>query len=658
MLHGNGMMRYSTGVRMIRYGSVIRVNKPSNSCLKQSYQWRRGEAFGDQAAACTTRHNIVAQAALAEHEHASDCEDITGVVIGPSRNQDELNDVLLKMCPIARGFMPSIGSDSHQVAVFSGSGIQLGLDSTWRFSVASNGAFREEIKTNKFTSISGFDGRSESLSWSGDHTGLSQHLELDDHELLLLVNWVRSGMWASPILRHMLHVDLLAMSTAEGDETATVRLRLVRGRVNGMMSIDLVTLQPRHIEFDLRSDSESLRFLDWKNWNINNGFIRHPGRINYETMSGTNILKVEDVQVDAIHPAESAVESSLLLHNFSIPQSVPLALDTEFNQEIHELPAWVTNSGHVLVKARIDGQHDDGYWLFDTGASGSVIDSAAAESLDLNKFGSFRVKGMAGDLDGTFRECKSLELGPLKVKDMLMMEMDCSGLVRGAPGPIYGIIGCDIMSRAVFDIPQIVRLHKNDEEDESDLSNPAAAMAFSTLESKKTRHSSLPVRGNREIKITMYDPRVDATIPDPAKWMKVRWVSSLPHLEVACTTGTAQEKILFMIDSGAGGMQLMMNGLTSDKLELLSSPNKRSKGTRTVRGVGGSSGSNIRLTSTTVDEIRLGDNTIQDVDCLVAADGVQGGVELSHYTGGVLCNDILVRYRFVVDLPRDRLALI
>ena len=651
------MMRYSTGVRMIRYGAVIGVQKPSMTWLKRSYQCRRGEAFGDHAAACSTKHNLVAQAALAEHEHASDCEDITGVVIGPSRNQDELDDVLRKMCPIARGFMPSIGSNSHQVAVISGSGVQLGLDSTWRFSVASNGAFREEIKTNKFTSISGFDGRSESLSWSGDHTGLSQHLELDDHELLLLVNWVRSGLWASPILRHMLHIDLLAMSTDDGNETATVRLRLVGGRVNGMMAIDLATLQPIHIEFDLRSDSESLRFLDWKNWPIHSGIIRHPGRINYETMSGTNILRVEDVTVDTLHPAGSAVESSLLLQSFSIPQSVPLALDTEFNQEIHELPAWVTNSGHVLVKAIIDGKHDGGYWLFDTGASGSVIDSAAAESLNLHKFGSFRVKGMAGDLDGTFRECKSLELGPLKVKEMLMMEMDCSGLVRGAPGPIYGIIGCDIMSRAVFDIPQIVRPDKSDEEDESGLSNPAAAIAFSTLESKRTRHSSLPVRGNRQIKITMYDPRTDVTIPDPAKWMAVRWVSSLPHLEVGCTTGTAQEKILFMIDSGAGGMQLMMNGLTSDRLELLSSP-KRTKGTRTVRGVGGSSGSNIRLTSTTVDQIRLGDNTIENVDCLVAADGVQGGVELSHYTGGVLCNDILVRYRFVVDLPRDRLALI
>ena len=50
----------------------------------------------------------------------------------------------------------------------------------------------------------------------------------------------------------------------------------------------------------------------------------------------------------------------------------------------------------------MNGQ-DSGYWLFDTGASGSVIDSQAAATLCLDSFGSFKVKGMAGNLDGTFR---------------------------------------------------------------------------------------------------------------------------------------------------------------------------------------------------------------------------------------------------------------
>jgi len=159
----------------------------------------------------------------------------------------------------------------------------------------------------------------------------------------------------------------------------------------------------------------------------------------------------------------------------------------------------------------------------------------------------------------------------------------------------------------------------------------------------------------------MHDPRIEPTIRDESKWMKVRWVSSLPHLDITCVNGDVRDNIMFMIDSGAGGMQLMMNGLTASQLKLMEPDeegNRGSRGTRTVRGVGGSSTSSIRLQQKRL-KIAIGDNvSMKDVDCLVAEDGIQGGVELSHYTGGVLCNDVLVHYRFVVDLARDRMALI
>lgn len=556
-----------------------------------------------------------------------------GTVYGPSQCPDAVYDII---DGIYREHGVCVGD---QVTVFSGTGVQLGLESTWRFSVAWNGAFREEVKTDKFTTISGFDGAPESRSWSGDHTGLSQSLELDDHELTVLVNWVRSGVWSSPALRHTLDIDLI--STSGDDGSICIRIRLENGRVNGMLTVDEDTLQIVNIDFDLRSDSEVLQFLDWKSWNIDANVMTYPERIQYDTMSGTNLLNVGSIQ--------RRMSSSW--QDFVIPDPIPMALDTVCSHTRYKLPAWVTNSGHILVKAMIDGQ-DSGYWLFDTGASGSVIDSSAAKSFDLETFGSFKVKGMAGDLDGTFRECKSMELGPLRVSNMLMMEMDCSGLVRGGPGPIVGIIGCDIMSRAVFDIPQVVQAEPVSPDNQIYVSSPAAAMAFSTLESRTNK-----IKGCQEIEIDMYDPREEVEIDDPAKWMNVRWVSSLPHLGIQCTNGTTTQEILFMVDSGAGGMQLMMNGLTASHLHLLSDQ-QRSKGTRTVRGVGGSSGSNIKLSSVKLDDIRIGDHIIDNVDCLVAAEGTSGGVELSHYTGGVLCNDILIRYRFVIDLPRDRLALL
>lgn len=368
-------------------------------------------------------------------------------IYGPSRPQ--VGDFIEVINENARHLL------EEDAIVFSGSGTQLGLSATWRLSVRSDGAFREEIQTPKFTSINGYDGTRNSLSWSGDHTGISQFLELDDHELMLLSCWVRAGLWASPTVRQQLSIDLLSKTD---DEEIILRLSLKGGRVSGMLSIDGSSLQPRKIAFDLRSDAEGLEFLDWKSWeNVlqsdNKNALVYPEKINYESMSGTNILHVLEIKASSSYRGNAVIESAMLLQeHYSKPKVPDIPLDSFFSASTYDLPAWVTNSGHVLVKASINGIHDVGYWLFDTGASGSVIDRATAEKLELETFGSFKVKGMTGDLDGKFRQSNCMEIGPLKIDDMLMMEMDCSGLVRGGPGPVVGIIGYVKLTIHIYDV--------------------------------------------------------------------------------------------------------------------------------------------------------------------------------------------------------------
>lgn len=580
--------------------------------------------------------------------------EIDAALHGPSRPfQDAiLDEIHKKSCAVGDGI----------TSIISGDGTQLGMDSTWRLSVSSCGAFREEIKTPKFTTICGYDGRESSSSWSGDHTGLAQYLEMDDHELTVMVGWVRSGLWASQGIRRRLSLSLFSKP---GEKVLVLRMRLRGGRVNGMLEVDGQTMHPRRMVFDLRNDTEGLCFENWKDWKYEFGEeefkCRYPETIHYESMSGNNVLKVTDIQgrtiSDILLPS-----ATLLQHEFMKPQSPLLASDSEFRHLPFELPAWVTNSGHVLIQASIDGEKASGYWLFDTGASGSVIDTAVAEEMNLKEFGSFKVKGMAGDLDGKFRQCDSFTVGSLHVQDLLMMEMDCSGIVRGGPGRIVGIIGCDVMSRAVFDIPQVFpKSEPLAGVGPTDILNPAAAMAISSLQDKRKKSRSIPrsPSGFKEIVITMSDPRQKLCLDDDAKWMKINWVSSLPHLKVKCPGHSGTKEVLLMIDSGAGGMQLMMNGLTASSLGLcVPGTGKPSTGTRTVRGVGGSNGSNIKLGTENLRYIQIGSEVVHDVDCLVASEGTRGGVELSHYTGGVLCNDILVRHRFVIDMPRDRMAIL
>ena len=95
----------------------------------------------------------------------------------------------------------------------------------------------------------------------------------------------------------------------------------------------------------------------------------------------------------------------------------------------------------MLARATINGEEDVGYFIVDTGASGFVVETSAADALNLEAFGVVHVTGMAGKIKGKFRRADTFQLGPLQIKNAVMMEMPCGGLVTGAPGPVIGIVG-------------------------------------------------------------------------------------------------------------------------------------------------------------------------------------------------------------------------
>lgn len=77
------------------------------------------------------------------------------------------------------------------------------------------------------------------------------------------------------------------------------------------------------------------------------------------------------------------------------------------------------------------------------GASGLVIEEAIANELELTAFGEMYVTGMAGSLRCQFRRAKELKLGPTTIQRPLFMQMSIAGVVKGAPGPVIGILGYD-----------------------------------------------------------------------------------------------------------------------------------------------------------------------------------------------------------------------
>jgi Aspartyl protease len=75
------------------------------------------------------------------------------------------------------------------------------------------------------------------------------------------------------------------------------------------------------------------------------------------------------------------------------------------------------------------------------GASGCVIDPQTADNLGLQAFGELHVTGMGGTSQSRFRKATSLQLGAMHMQSPLFMEVPVIDLVKGAPGPVVGIIG-------------------------------------------------------------------------------------------------------------------------------------------------------------------------------------------------------------------------
>ena len=207
-------------------------------------------------------------------------------------------------------------------------------------------------------------------------------------------------------------------------------------------------------------------------------------------------------------------------------------------------------SSHVLVRPTINGQ-DVGPFILDTGASGLVISSAAAEKLNLRAFGEVFVSGVSGKVPCRFRRADALTLGPITVEQPVFMEMDVEGIVTGASEPVAGIVGFDAFKSSVLEV------------------GPGGS----------------PVR--------LYDP---ATFVAPASWTwhPLLMVSNVPHVAANFAGAPGCGPQIFMIDSGAGGADCIFHARAVKELGLrrLLPPVQEGKprASSKVRGVGGSSG--------------------------------------------------------------------
>lgn len=497
--------------------------------------------------------------------------------------------------------------------VVRGTGKHLGIDIGWQVCLRPDGAFVEEVVGSHMNFRWGHDGGQGSNCWEMDDYGVSRFLELDDHESLLLAAWVRSCYWLHPAVGCQLETRVLP-APAEGDEEGrlTLGLRLLNGKMMARLRLCTLTWQPVEMEQPLCGDTEAWRYEGWAQLC---GGLTHPREVVHQGAAGG-----QHSYLTTSMELRSALDATAAALSYSIPFTPLLPEDTSFLPGLPStVKAWHTRSGHVLVQPRINGA-EAGYMILDTGASGFVIERAAADKLGLLAFGELYVSGMAGKIRCQFRRAETIEIGPMVMQQPLFMEMMLGGLVRGAPGPVIGIVGYEIFRRAVVELP----VH--------------------------------PQAGDGEIELQFHNPESYEAAPElDQRWQDILMVANLPHVDIQFSqrkgAKPAAHSRMFMIDSGAGGVDAMFHTRAATELGLVDA---NSNSYRYIKGVGGDDMS-IRVQSGELEWMELSTQRLSRIRCLF---GGSGGLDLSLYTVGIICSDLMARMHVVVDYARRRIAFV
>lgn len=106
-----------------------------------------------------------------------------------------------------------------------------------------------------------------------------------------------------------------------------------------------------------------------------------------------------------------------------------------------------------------------------------------------------------------------------------------------------------------------------------------------------------------------------------------------------------------MLDSGAGGADLMFHGRAVKTLNLAST---RGDTVKYVRGVGGSGMANVKAWSGSFAWAEVASVRFSRVKCLF----VPNILDVSVYSAGIICADLITRTSVVLDYPRRRIGFL
>jgi predicted aspartyl protease len=459
-----------------------------------------------------------------------------------------------------------------------GSGMVAGLPATVTWQCHVDWRVRLEV-ASQLPDISAFDGV------RGTHvgpSGLLEPLDLADLDELRMASAFFTGAWLDPrtpiVFDRVTRVgDTLVVGARVGAEEWRQPFRIV-------CAAD--SFHPTRLE-TLSGDGAVFEVGDF----TSGVFCDVPRRLTWRRG-----WLVDTVEIAHVDPA--ADPSAYLLHDIRGDRAARL-------DPIASPRARVTRSprGRLpLARASIDGR-DVGWFLLDTGAGGSAIETAVADDLGLPALGRTWVVTPTGGVGAGYRRCQALTIGPLTLPQALLIELDLALISTALGVRLAGIIGFDLFAQAV------VRLEHR---------QPLVVELFAP-ERERDR---------------------------PGRWHDIRFEHRVPVLAARLPSGdNAASTGLMSLDTGSSA-PLVLHERFARRLALM--PRTTRQG---VRGVSGAGSAGVR----TLPWIEVGER-FERVRTVVAE--TAEGTLASRTTLGSVGWGLFAGRGLLLDWPRRRLAIL
>lgn len=305
-----------------------------------------------------------------------------------------------------------------------------GIAGTARLRLHPDGRYLRVIRA-KGEHAAGFDGKTR---WDRHFSEPAWVVELEEADRDRYLYGVLGHRWLADGAGFTLGVDGLEISAA----APCLTVKHADARITARVYLDRTTWRAEKLVVPGSRAPRVVEFADYQNV----AGVAFPTRVAIDRDEGGELWTLERGGT-----AEPAAKDPFA------PPAVPPG--ARFDPAVPPRPE-VRRSEHglMLAKAAIDGK-PAGWFVLDSGnGATTLVNRAVADRLGLPAFGRITLYGV-GREKIRFRQTERFTLGPVTIPGLMVGELpeSVAALLSGdAGGEVGGILGCDILSRAVVEI--------------------------------------------------------------------------------------------------------------------------------------------------------------------------------------------------------------